>query len=76
MDVTFGKHAGKSVELLLIKEPQYTSWILAQNPTGAMKQVKNHAQSLISAFDTIPLQTKCDGRNCENLASRCCCISQ
>lgn len=40
MQVAFGKHTGKSVELLVLKDPSYIRWILDQlNTYGAMKKV-------------------------------------
>ncbi len=59
MNVTFGKHSGKSVEELVLKDPSYISWVLKQSASGAMLAVKNHAKTLIEKFDAKPFQLKC-----------------
>jgi hypothetical protein len=42
MVITFGEHKGKSVELIMLKEPSYVKWVLDQlNPPGALLPVKN-----------------------------------
>lgn len=72
MQVTFGKHAGKSVELLMIKEPGYVKWVLEQqSPTGAMAKVKSYIQQLIKTFDAKPFIGKeCWAKSCNKSATR------
>ena len=72
MQVTFGKHVGKSVELLMIKEPNYISWILGQDsPRGAMAKMKSHVEQLIYIFDAKPFtEKKCYSATCSNQATR------
>ncbi len=72
MQVTFGKHAGKSVELLMLKEPSYIKWILdQQSPTGSMAKVKSHIQKLVQVFDKKPFTGKqCWAKTCKKLATR------
>ena len=69
MKVTFGKHAGKSVELLMLKEPSYIKWVLdKESPTGAMEKVKSHIQQLIQIFDAKPFTGKqCRAKNRRNI---------
>ncbi len=70
MQVAFGKHAGKSVELLMFKEPGYVHWLLQQSPSGALLVVQRHAHSLMKKFDAKPLHRQCHGHNCSALATR------
>ena len=72
MKVTFGKHSGKSVELLMLKEPSYIQWVLnQQSPTGNMATVKSHIQHLISIFDSKPFKgKKCSSKSCDKPVTR------
>jgi hypothetical protein len=70
LQVTLGKYKGKSVELLVLKEPDYVNWLLAQNLSGPLLAVKKRAQSLIAQFDAKPVQKKCSAQTCGNLATR------
>jgi hypothetical protein len=72
VQVTFGKHVGKSVELLMLKEPAYIKWVLdQQSPTGAMAKVKLHIQQLIQVFDKKSFAGKqCWAETCVKPATR------
>ena len=71
MLVTFGKHKGKCVEYLLLKEPDYMKWLLGQSKSeGSMAKVKAEAIRLISIFDSKPFIRQCDGENCRAAASK------
>lgn len=70
MQVTIGKNAGKSVELLVLKDPAYVQWLLDTQASGKLLQIKQHAQSLIRKFDAKPLSTRCYGRACSKPATR------
>jgi hypothetical protein len=72
MKVMFGKHLGESVELLMLKEPDYIKWILDQkSPTGAMVNVKTYIQKLIKIFDDKPFVGKqCWSKICQNPATK------
>jgi hypothetical protein len=72
VQVTFGKHVGKSVELLMLKEPAYIKWVLdQQSPTGAMAKVKLHIQQLIQVFDKKSFAGKqCWAKTCAEPATR------
>lgn len=71
MQVTFGKHKGKSVGYLLLKEPDYLKWLLEQPKSeGAMAKVKAEAIRLISIFNSKPFIRKCEGKNCQAPVSK------
>ena len=72
MQVNFGKHRGKSVELLMLKQPDYIKWLLDQNAaTGAMAAVRTYILQLITIFDAKPFVDKsCWASDCNNDATR------
>jgi hypothetical protein len=71
MNVTFGKHMGKSVELLMLKEPSYIKWILEQeSPRGAMASVQAYTKHLVLLFDQKPLIEQCCSKTCKQQATR------
>lgn len=60
MILNFGKHNGKSTELLLLKYPDYVKWVLEKSDAnGALLAVKNNFKYLIDRFDKKPLIKKC-----------------
>lgn len=62
MEITFGKYAGKSAEFLLLKEPQYISWLRTQTGTyGAMRQLQKSLNDLMAKFNNMPYQKSCCG---------------
>jgi hypothetical protein len=72
MEINFGKHAGKSVEILLLKKTDYIVWMLLQkNATGQMASAQKEARRLIAIFDQKPFVKTCYGHNCNNAATRC-----
>lgn len=74
MDITFGKHQGKSIETLVLKEPTYMAWIMAQSsPTEQMESVQKLAQQLASRFDNKLIINQCYGKSCGNQAT-CCMV--
>ena len=71
MQISFGKHCGRSVEFLVLTEPDYLLWMLRQKaPTKAMQRVLEEASRLIGVFDRKPLQRQCSGWGCSNPATR------
>jgi hypothetical protein len=71
MRVHFGKQKGKLVEELVIKNPDYVSWVLSvPNPTWALAALRDEAQRLIQLFDAKPFIRQCQGEGCANLACR------
>src|SRR5688572_23983774 len=72
MQITFGKHKGKSIEEVLLKHPDYIHWMLQQdNSYGAMKALQEETIRLIDVFDSKPFVEPCHGRNCTRIATRC-----
>ena len=71
MQITFGKHKGKSVELVVLKDPAYIYWILQQtdHATGLLKKVIAEAWRLLHIFNQKPFRCKCMGQNCSTLAT-------
>lgn len=70
MYLKFGKHSKKSVEMIILKDPAYTSWILTvPNPTERLAMVKIEAQRLIRIFDAKPFLRSCQGRECTKPAT-------
>ncbi len=72
MIIEFGKHAGKSVETLVLKDADYTTWVLSQDsPVGQLDTVQQEVQRLIAVFDAKPYQKTCSGHGCSRPATRC-----
>jgi hypothetical protein len=71
MLITFGQHNGKSVELVILKHPEYVKWVLNQvNPKGPLVQIQNEMYRLLIIFDQKPFLTSCSGRDCTNPVTR------
>ena len=66
MEVTFGEHAGKSVEHLVVKRPD----LLAQSANGQLLRVQQHAKDLVARFDAKPITCGCFGTACGQHATR------
>lgn len=73
MQITFGKHSGKSLELLLFKHPDYIAWMLAQqNASGAMKRAQDEAKRLMGRFNSKPFKKQRFGQTGpKHSATRC-----
>lgn len=69
MDLHFGKFAGKTTQLLVLKEPQYVHWLLKSNPSGPLLAAKTQIIKHIAAFDGRPFTTGCFA--CKSPACRC-----
>jgi hypothetical protein len=71
MYITFGTKAkGKSVELAVLRQPDYIAWMLDQpSPSGRMQAVVAEVNRLIPLFDAKPIVERCRG-NCSNRATR------
>jgi hypothetical protein len=70
MQVTFGKHAGKSLELLMLREPGYIHWLVQQSATGPLLALKSEALKLMKRFDAKPFNQVCHSRTCKLGATR------
>jgi hypothetical protein len=62
---------GKSVELLMLKEPSYIKWILEQeSPRGMMASVQVHIKHLALLFDQKPFTGEhCYSKTCGKQAT-------
>jgi exodeoxyribonuclease X-like protein len=69
--VDFGKHQGRVVEELILKDPDYVRWILDQpSARGSLAEVAEEAMRLIAIFDSKPFIRPCCGTNCPKQATR------
>lgn len=59
MQVTFGKHASKSSQFLVLKEPGYVRWALAQSASGPMSKLQAEAKRHIKDLDAKPFKAVC-----------------
>jgi len=69
MVITFGKkHNGKSVELVMLRDPSYIKWMLSlSNPSGSIKKAIGHVKTLQMKFDAKPYLGKtCWNKLCKN----------
>lgn len=72
MILTVGKHRGKSVEEVVLKDPSYIAWMLSQaDPSEALAQACDEARQLIGTFNGKPFVKKCSGDGCDEMATRC-----
>ncbi len=70
MIMRFGQHQTKTVESLVVRKPDYISWVLDRAATTAgFHEVQVHARRLIAIFDAKPYAIRCGG--CGQAASRC-----
>jgi hypothetical protein len=66
-----GKHFGKIIETLVLKEADYISWLLSKRGvTGELAAARNEARRLIRIFDQKPMVEACSTDQCPNLATR------
>lgn len=71
MLINAGKYAGKTVELIVLTEPQYVYWLLNKDVSGPILKIKSHAQSLIDRFDAKPILNKiCNAPTCSAEAKK------
>jgi hypothetical protein len=72
MLIHIGKHAGKSVEVLVLRHPDYVSWVLGkEDATGELAAVRQEAIRLVRLFDRKPFVKQCQGKGCHERATRC-----
>jgi len=72
MKITFGKYKGKTVEYLMINQPDYIKWILIEHePSGDLATTQKQVSKLIRKFDKKPFIGKsCSSSNCNNSATK------
>lgn len=72
MIITFGKYAGESLEMLLIKHADYVCWMFTQPaPSGSLRETLREARRLIAVFDRKAFADTCCRPGCDNVATRC-----
>jgi hypothetical protein len=65
MDMATGKHAGKSIEEILVKQPDYALWYMGELPASKAGKELRRLEKLL---DARPFATKCQG--CSEKAAR------
>lgn len=71
MRMTFGKHWDVLIEILILKHPEYTSWLLNQaKATGKLAEAQTEAIRLIQILDRKPLVVNCRSSYCDNPATK------
>jgi len=69
MKLTFGKHKGKSVETIVLKNPDYAMWLLSKTDAGEpLSHIRKEIARLIRVFDSKSFVCKCYG--CYETATR------
>jgi hypothetical protein len=69
MFLRFGKHRGKSMESLALKEPDYCVWMLSEDQGSYMLgEARQELFRLIRRFDKKPILEPCEG--CGDTATR------
>lgn len=72
MAIPFGKHRGLSVEVLLLRHPDYVVWMLAQeDASDLMARVQSRVRQAVAAFDRRPFVKRCGGSGCSRRATLC-----
>jgi hypothetical protein len=70
--ISFGKHYGKSAELVVLKEPDYVDWMLGlDGATGRLPETRREVRGLVNEFDRKPILWPCQAPGCGNRATRC-----
>jgi hypothetical protein len=64
LKLTFGKHEGKSVEVVVLKEPEYAMWIFRkEDASGPLADIRKEVLRLINVFNSKPPTRNCSGCN-------------
>jgi len=71
MLMQFGKHQGRSLELMVLTDPDYVRWILTQTADSRnFSYLQQDVRRLIDRFDAIPFRERCRGSDCGRPATR------
>jgi len=71
MRLTFGKHSERTVAEIVLKEPDYLLWMLAQRATtDPLAEACKEAKRLLRVFDRKPFLRDCSHEGCANKATR------
>ena len=72
MLVTSGKHKGKPLEVVALKDPCFIQGVLlSEAESKAQKAMQAEARRLVDVFDRMPFVVRCCGHGCERRAMRC-----
>lgn len=69
MQITLGKHQGKSLELVALKDPSYIRWLLREDAKGRLRDLQLYTRALLDHFDKMPIQHKCFAPKCSAKAT-------
>jgi hypothetical protein len=65
MYIRFGKHRGETAESVVLKHPDFITWVLAQKPaTEGFAELVQEFCRLIERFDSLPILTRCHEAGC------------
>lgn len=70
MKALVGKHKGKSMEELVLKQADYIDWIFGQSPSGPLLAMQVEAKGLVHKFDSKPFTARCLSSACGRPATR------
>jgi hypothetical protein len=70
MQATIGVHKGTSMEILVLKQPDYINWLLPYDARGPLGVMKTEALRLIEVFDAKEIVAACSADGCKRAASR------
>lgn len=69
MLLTFGKHQGRSVDEVVLKDPDYLLWMVRlPDPSDSMERVCDEARRLVGVFNSKPFLKTCAA--CQASATR------
>lgn len=80
MRITSGKHKGKILEVVALRDPEFMRDLLLSDARGvAQRRLKAEARRLVETFDRRAFDRHCVGMGCERKATRCtfykCCLN-
>ena len=71
MDTFAGKHLEKSIELLVLTDPEYVVSLLRLDELGgSLSKARSELIRLICVFDGLPFKTRCQSPDCRRRATR------
>lgn len=71
MWMAFGRHSGRSVEAVVLKQPDYVVWMWEQRQPGSrLSAARAKARRLIQAFDAKPFVVPCSEHDCRRRATQ------
>lgn len=72
MKITFGKHRGKTLELVALKDPEFIrDLLLSESSTGTRERLRAEAERLVTTFNRRAFVVHCVGNGCNRQATRC-----